>query len=727
MFLPMILKLLCRLSAPVACTVLFTAFSLSALAQPADSIRTVLSAYAKEDTTKVNLVTQLALTYQDGDPDSLLDIAGRGLALSGRIGSDRGRAVFSKLTGLAWYRKNEFDKAFAAYNTAFSLFTKVANPRGQSSALLSIADIYYRLAHYDTAIEYYNRGIAIGRESNNYINVGLGLTSIGGIYSDLGSYSEALQYYLKGLVVFEKVSYAPGISMSYTNLAAVYANLGNNARALDYISKCVAMGERTGNRESVLYNLVNASNVYAQMKDYRNCLSICKRALGLADTMGDNNWKNVCLNNLADAYYQLGYYDSAFTGFTRVLQKADSVKDVAMQAAAHKGLGLVAGKRGDIPVAVRELSSSFRIAKDNGIKESIMSGALDLGNIYEQAGDYRHAMEYHSIYYIYRDSVYSEKNNRHIQQLQFDYELDKKQKELERQATMAQARRQRNELIMWSLVAGVVLLVVIVILLYRSRRYERHNKERLMRQNKEIELQAEKLKDLNRFKDKTFSVLSHDLRGPVNSFTATMLLLNEHQMSTEEFDMLKPEITRQVSSLNLLLDNVLGWARGHMQEELPVKPVNTNIYHIANQNMTMLQGTAEQKDISMVNNISETTYAVCDEAQIDIVLRNLVMNAIKYTNRNGFITLTATAHEHTVDIVVADTGIGMTQAQLSNLFAPQQDSGNTYGTEGEKGIGLGLVLCYEFVKANKGTITVTSQVGKGSTFTVSLPRYKTAR
>jgi len=276
----------------------------------------------------------------------------------------------------------------------------------------------------------------------------------------------------------------------------------------------------------------------------------------------------------------------------------------------------------------------------------------------------------------------------------------------------ATATKQR--ILSTSLFVGLVLLFIIMLQVYRSKLTERKSKETL-------QLQANKLEELNQFKDKIFSVLSHDLRSPVNSFTAAVHMLNDGYITIEEYEQMKPEINSRVNALNLLLDNVLFWAKSHIQEQKIAHVTKTDLYELVMDNINILQGMAERKNITITNNVCVGTYAWCDAGQINIVLRNILMNAIKYTNADGSINLQAHTRKDAIAIAVTDTGIGMPAEVVANLFATQTNK-NTYGTDGEKGIGLGLILCHEFVKTNNGTIEVESTPGVGSTFTLVLPK-----
>ena len=233
-------------------------------------------------------------------------------------------------------------------------------------------------------------------------------------------------------------------------------------------------------------------------------------------------------------------------------------------------------------------------------------------------------------------------------------------------------------------------------------------------------MQANDLKKLNLFKDKIFSILSHDLRGPISTSATVVAMLDDDDISIEEFKDLKEGVVKQLNATSTLVDNLLKWAKGSMEGSVQQQPQQVNIYDVMHKNATLFEESLKAKKISFNNNIPKNITAYCDPEHIDIVIRNLLANAIKFTEKNGSIQVTAKTEDGYMNLAVTDTGVGMTTEQLDKLFKPL--TGNTtFGTAGETGTGLGLLLSYEFMKANKGHIAVASEVNKGTTFTVILP------
>ena len=229
----------------------------------------------------------------------------------------------------------------------------------------------------------------------------------------------------------------------------------------------------------------------------------------------------------------------------------------------------------------------------------------------------------------------------------------------------------------------------------------------------QLEQRVRELDGLNKLKDKTFAVLSHDLKSPINSVTSLIPLLTDEPVDME---IIKHDLYNRLYPLNEVVDNLFRWATISFKNWQPTINKPLDIYEIAQRNIDLLQFTAKAKNINIVNDVPQRTTIVANSDQVDIVIRNLLANAVKFTQVNGIILISGGIKNDKTEISVTDTGVGMSAAQLDDLFTAYQLT--TYGTVGEKGTGLGLLLCKEYVEANKGRIIVSSEEGKGTKFKI---------
>ena len=229
------------------------------------------------------------------------------------------------------------------------------------------------------------------------------------------------------------------------------------------------------------------------------------------------------------------------------------------------------------------------------------------------------------------------------------------------------------------------------------------------------------IKQLNETKDKIFSVISHDLRGPVGtlkSFT-DMLIGNMNDYTNVQLEKYIAMIGKQSGSVYSILDNLLSWANSQRRNVI-CQPLKQLVQHAVIDNVSLLETSASQKGITLQNHISENLTATFDNNLISTVVRNLINNAIKFTPKGGVVSIYAEEGHSFCTIIVSDTGIGISQERADKIFNKTYYE-TTYGTDNETGSGLGLKLCLDFVELNNGKIWVESEVGKGSKFCFTVP------
>ncbi|MBI3218923.1 MAG: sensor histidine kinase [Bacteroidetes bacterium] len=235
----------------------------------------------------------------------------------------------------------------------------------------------------------------------------------------------------------------------------------------------------------------------------------------------------------------------------------------------------------------------------------------------------------------------------------------------------------------------------------------------------EIQKKNEQLEELNEVKDKLFSVVAHDLKGPLNSLKGTLSVLRMGALSKDEFIELAKSLDTQLNQTTYFLENLLQWGRTQIQGDL-YSPQLIRLEDLAKNTIDLLHGDIEQKKIQVSLQSSENAEAFGDKNMILTVIRNLISNAIKFTNSGGSVKCIIQAKDNFLIVSVLDSGTGIPPKYLENIFSLKGIS--TLGTREEKGTGIGLVLCKEFVEQNGGKIWCESKLGKGSTFSFSLPR-----
>lgn len=241
--------------------------------------------------------------------------------------------------------------------------------------------------------------------------------------------------------------------------------------------------------------------------------------------------------------------------------------------------------------------------------------------------------------------------------------------------------------------------------------------------NSKLADSEEKLKSILAQKDKFFSIIAHDLRNPIGNFKELTSILtdNYNTFSEEEKKELIFELSKSSKHIYSLLENLLEWSRVQLGR-IKLEPENIFIHQLIDLNISLLNLNAKNKNIKIINKVDPNLIAFIDNNTINTVIRNLLSNAIKFTRNGGKIVFESEYKLPYVYIKITDNGVGIPAEMINDLFRVDVVK-STLGTNQEKGTGLGLVICKEFVEKNNGSIKVESKLNEGTTFTLTLPAF----
>lgn len=233
-----------------------------------------------------------------------------------------------------------------------------------------------------------------------------------------------------------------------------------------------------------------------------------------------------------------------------------------------------------------------------------------------------------------------------------------------------------------------------------------------------LQQQAKDLQEMNQLKDRLFSIISHDLRSPILSLNEIMRLMEERIIDEKDFRDHVPLMASNIKSTAALLENLLYWSRSQLKGDfIRREPLNVN--QVVQRQIDLLDSQAKLKNIRIENLIREQAAVLADKNMTEMVFRNLISNAIKFSMPEALIRISAQANEKVLSVSVQDQGVGISEENQNRLFGTNNFS--SLGTNNEPGTGLGLLLCKDFVEKNGGSIEVFSKLNEGSTFTVTLP------
>ncbi|MES2730416.1 MAG: HAMP domain-containing sensor histidine kinase [Bacteroidota bacterium] len=379
--------------------------------------------------------------------------------------------------------------------------------------------------------------------------------------------------------------------------------------------------------------------------------------------------------------------------------------------------------------AIGYCEQQLALAQQRGLIFSIEEAYHCLAEAYANSGDYKKAYAYERLRFAKHDSISRTRNTLPAAFLTTaDVSRAKRIQTSNHSRSFISTIRENEPFISPTLLVIYSLAILLLsFLLYRNYcRTQQINRlfyqqtEMLVAQRDSIEEKSWKMEQLNITKDKFFSIVAHDLRGPINSLASfSHLLANDLQrLNPQEIKVIAQELNKSVKNTSKLMENLLTWARLQMNN-LHQYPSNIDLHKIVEENMALFHMTAQQKQIGLLIDTHPGLKVYADESQLRFILRNLIANALKFTHPQGTVRIVTQVEKDQIKISVEDNGVGISPELAEKLFHIDAKH-STIGTAGEKGTGLGLVLCKEFAEKNGGQIQLHSAPGKGSTFSIYL-------
>ena len=556
----------------------------------------------------------------------------------------------------------------------------------------------------------------LARQTGNIYYEQAGLNSLGTAYRLLGNLEKALGYLLESAKLAETYDHEANLAIAYSEIGSVYEDNSDFDNSLTYYKLAAELFLEQ--RDSLSYAVITLNNGYLNYRigrfdsasvNYKKAESVFQQkedALLLAYVKG----------NRAILKLNQGLREEAESDFNEVIEQLEPLGDQYGIADFLNELGKVYVEIGDKQKAIETISKGLEIAKEIDLKAQIRDASELLTDLYRENGDFKNALRYYGQYVAYKDSIQNTETVRKLANQRAEFEIG------QAEAAM-NAERQTQQVINVALFSGLALLTIFGIAQFRNSRQRMATNRILSDQKNELETQKTKLEELNHTKDRFFSIISHDLRGPVNAFHGISGLIKffVQQKQMDQLEALTEDIDQSVDRLSSLLDNLLNWAV-QQQGDFPYVPEKLDIHVMADDLVKTFATMATSKHIRLISEVEAGSEAWADRNTTMTIIRNLVSNALKFTPKNGEVKIKAEKEDASVSIRVMDNGVGIPAEKLNDLFKLQARK-STWGTDGEKGLGLGLQLVHEFVELNQGQIKVDSQDGKGTTFMVILPAY----
>lgn len=528
------------------------------------------------------------------------------------------------------------------------------------SALKEGYGLYYE-GKYDEAGKFFFQALKKAQKTKNKRVEAESYRLLGEVNRASTNRAYAIKYLDKAEAIFSEIQDEYGLASTKNRKAALYFEKGDSLKYIKYIASSLKISRDNGFKD-IEYNTLTILGAmqYVKARDYSSAINTLNQALAIAQELGNEEDYPYVFTNISRAYQEMGILDSA----------------------------------------LKYSKAALEISEKRHIRASTAAACGRLSLIYAELGDYKTAFYYERLFNLHNDTITNVSREKQVAELVEKYEVEKQDAALQRQKL----------LLNYSIIVAVIFLAIIVVMaiLFLNLKTQRR---KLTEANEKMEFQNAALEENSILKDRLLSVLSHDLRSPVAALGSTLEIIRLGDVSAEDSKILLDELSVRVERTSQLLDNLLFWIKNQLNSITPQKE-QIELSDLVKESLVLLDAAIQQKELRIQSEIPADFTLLADKEMIRLVLRNLISNAVKFSQKGGAICIGAGNDERASFLFVEDNGIGIDSTELSTIF--QFKNSATFGTQKEIGMGIGLSLVRDFVKANNGQIEVSSQLNKGT-------------
>ncbi|MFK7953298.1 MAG: ATP-binding protein [Ekhidna sp.] len=558
--------------------------------------------------------------------------------------------------------------------------------------------------------------LAIAQKNNNLEYTIKAYNRIGVAQRFMGNLGAALEN------LFTSADKASGIKEFNPLLAEIYAEIstcytqnGDSENALLYGSKTIQILRNTDKKQELALTLLNTGYDYYLIDNYDSAMAYYNESEPILRDIKMDLGVAYIIGNRALVFWKKGDIEKAKEDLFIAIEMLKPFGDNYGMADYYNQLGNIFLEEKKGKEAIKYTTIGLKMAKQEGLKEQVRDASYLLYKLSLERDLLEDAIAYQTQHYAYKDSIQNFETTQRLANLRTEFEVGQKQIEVD----LLLEQKRNNKII---IVTGSIILFAftcLIIIIYSYLKSKNRLSKQLARQKDDLEI-------LNETKDKFFSIISHDLRGPVSTI-AGLVTVSKMYIESGENDQILNMVGKMgdsVDRLTKLLDSLLNWAlqqRGHF----PYNPEPISVDKMAEDVIEMFADSAKSKNIQLTYQSKKAVQILVDYNTTSTILRNLINNALKFTSSGGSVKIYSELDQHKPlsVIKIIDSGVGIPEEKLESIFSLNENI-STKGTAGESGLGLGLQLVKEFVLLNKGTIDATNHPIQGSIFTLKLPLYK---
>lgn len=600
--------------------------------------------------------------------------------------------------------------------------------RDDDEARFEVNNLIGRLHHefqaYDSALYYFRINLRAGEHAGIQLWTAASHNNLGMVYDSKGDFRNAFDHYSEALKLYEMSKDLKNAAIVLNNLGIINQNLGEPEKSIEYFKKAIIINKELNALVDLSMNYNNMGTIYKDLDRLDEALEMFKASLKIAVENNLSRDQARIHLNLGNIFKKRGNMEMAELSYKESMKICVENNILFGVMLNYYALGLLYTETQQYTKAEPQLINALNIALQSGHQSTLLDTYRNLSVVYEKLGKPMKALEFSRKLMQLNDSISELNHKQYVMDIQTRYETERKELE---NISLRKENETKSKTIRLQFYLGIfgglaiVLLILLVVMVLKSRTRFRKSNERLMHLNEKFQVQNAKLEETNSTKDKLFSLIAHDLRSPFSGMLGFLQLLSEDFDATpdDEKKRILEGLYKQSSNTYSLIENLMTWAMDQ-RGQLQYRPGYYDLKDIAAEEIAFLASRAENKSITVQNDIDSDLTGYVDKDMVRVIFRNLINNAIKFTDENGRIVLKADIQPDFIAVSITDNGRGMTAEEIDMVI-----NNNTFytskGTKDEKGTGLGLLIVKEFAEKNNIGLEIFSNPGQGTRFTLHIP------
>ncbi|PIY11212.1 MAG: ATP-binding protein, partial [Flavobacteriaceae bacterium CG_4_10_14_3_um_filter_33_47] len=587
------------------------------------------------------------------------------------------------------YDIEDYDKALKYIYESEKLSSAMKYTYGIAEITYYKSLIYANKNDYINAVTGYAKSKALFSELKDTLGIAKVNNSIGLIEIQRGNYTKGLQYSLSAIKELEKRNLKPELCLAYENLAKAYYNINAQEKAVEFYTKTLPLQKQLNKTEGLIETHIRLAELYSGKKEYRKSIEYYETVLELAGASNDSIRASI-LPKLGGEYLKFNDFDRASTYLDQGLILNRRTKNKLGLTISLNNLGALNLSQKKLILAEQQLLEAGLLAKSINHKAELLRYYKLMKDLDSTKKKFDRAYVWQREYYDLKNSLEKKKTGKDtLTEATLELNPNFNEDVLEDKPTdtkssiLLKDENNRFQLIFYALLGALAIVSTFLVLIYLKRnnsiKYMQELEEKNIKielQNKAFQEQTKHLENVNNVKDKLFSIISHDLKDSLSSINGFIDLLKDGSLTREEFENLVPELSENANNASLLLFNLLNWSKSQMHSLEP-KPTLFDVQEVFEDKIKLIEQRLENKGIDLIDH-SLRDFVYADRSMFEIVVQNLLANAVKFCKNGDSITISNHISNGSCIISIADTGIGISKENIEKLF--KNNSFTTIGT-----------------------------------------------